>query len=198
MSNNTPVELGASLCPYLRSRPKSKRVDHPNNEITTKNNVPSNNVKILKTLTFISPSVVFFLNVFWISTAASSSDTEYFMLRITGAESSPVYTLSPPTYKTNKQTKTVKCVVVTRDELATTTTTPNTAWQHCCDIVSNDYNIVPTVQRCVVLKGSLSNDDGDGSHNGKKAIGVDWQNNNSAHASRFLVNFLAVIARLQR
>ena len=86
----------------MKWSPKSKRVDHPNKEITTKNNVPSNNVKILKT-TFISPSVVFFLNVFWISTAASSSDTEYFMLRITGAESSPMYTLYPPTYKTNNQ-----------------------------------------------------------------------------------------------
>ena len=28
----------------------------------------------------------------------------------------------------------------------------NTALQHCCDIVSNDHNIVPTLQRCVVLK----------------------------------------------
>ena len=34
--------------------------------------------------------------------------------------------------------------------------------------------------------GSLSNDDGDGNDNGKKAIGLDWQNNNFAHASRFL------------
>ena len=36
--------------------------------------------------------------------------------------------------------------------------------------------------------GSLSNDDGDGNKNGKKAIGLDWQNNNSALASRFLVH----------
>ena len=27
-------------------------------------------------------------------------------------------------------------------------------------------------------------------------IGLDWQNNNSAHASRFFVHFFAVIARL--
>ena len=94
--------------------PQSRQIDHPNNESMVKNNVPSNNVKILKTLTFISPSVVFFLNVFWISTAASSSDTEYFILRRTGAESSPVYTLDPPTYKTNKQTENAKCVVSTR------------------------------------------------------------------------------------
>ena len=33
--------------------------------------------------------------------------------------------------------------------------------------------------------GSLSNDDGDGNDNGKKAIGLDWQNNNFAHASHF-------------
>ena len=33
---------------------------------------------------------------------------------------------------------------------------------------------------------SLSNQDGDGNDNGKKAIGLDWQNNNSARTSRFL------------
>ena len=39
----------------------------------------------------------------------------------------------------------------------------------------------------LVLKlGSLSNDDGDGNEKGKKAIGSDWQNNNSAQGSRFL------------
>ena len=32
---------------------------------------------------------------------------------------------------------------------------------------------------------SLSNDDGDANENGKKAIGLDWQNNDSARASRF-------------
>ena len=48
---------------------------------------------------------------------------------------------------------------------------------------------------------SLSNDDGDGNENGKKkkkAIGLDWQNNGFARASRFFVHFLAVVARLQR
>ena len=45
---------------------------------------------------------------------------------------------------------------------------------------------------------SLSNDDGDGNENGKKAIGLDWQNNNFACASRFFVHFFAVVARLQR
>ena len=33
---------------------------------------------------------------------------------------------------------------------------------------------------------SLNNQDGDGNENGKKAIGLDWQNNNSARTSRFL------------
>ena len=34
--------------------------------------------------------------------------------------------------------------------------------------------------------GSLSNDNGDGNENDKKGIGLDWQNNNFARASRFL------------
>ena len=34
--------------------------------------------------------------------------------------------------------------------------------------------------------GSLRNDDDDGNENGKKAIGLDKQNNNFARASRFL------------
>ena len=44
------------------------------------------------------------------------------------------------------------------------------------------------------LKGSLSNDDGDANENGKTAIGLDWQNNNFARASRFFVQFFAVTA----
>ena len=42
--------------------------------------------------------------------------------------------------------------------------------------------------------GSLSNDDGDGNENGKRAIGVDWQNNYFARAARFFVHFFAVTA----
>ena len=34
--------------------------------------------------------------------------------------------------------------------------------------------------------GSLSNNDGDNSENGKKTIGLDWQNNNSARRHSFL------------
>ena len=42
--------------------------------------------------------------------------------------------------------------------------------------------------------GSLSNDDGDVNENGEKAKGLDWQNNNSARASRFFVHFFAFSA----
>ena len=31
------------------------------------------------------------------------------------------------------------------------------ALQHCCDIVLNSYNIVPTLQRCVALKIVVAN-----------------------------------------
>ena len=47
-------------------------------------------------------------------------------------------------------------------------------------------------------QGSLSYDDGDGNENGKKAIGLDLQNNNSALASRFFLHFFSVAARPQR
>ena len=42
--------------------------------------------------------------------------------------------------------------------------------------------------------GSLSNDDGDVNENGEKAIGLDWQNNNFARASRFFVHFFTFSA----
>ena len=45
------------------------------------------------------------------------------------------------------------------------------------------------------LLGSLSSDDVN--ENGKKAIGLDWENNNFARASRFFVHFFAVTARLR-
>ena len=48
---------------------------------------------------------------------------------------------------------------------------------------------------------SLSKDDhghGDGNENRKKAIGLDWQNNNFACAPHFFVHFLAIVARLRR
>ena len=37
-----------------------------------------------------------------------------------------------------------------------------------------------------------------GNENGKKAIGLDQQNNNFARASRLFLHFFAVAARLQR
>ena len=37
-----------------------------------------------------------------------------------------------------------------------------------------------------MLIGSLGNDDGDVNESRKKAIGLDWQNNNFTRASRFL------------
>ena len=45
---------------------------------------------------------------------------------------------------------------------------------------------------------TMSNDDGDGNENGKKAKGLDWQNNNFARVARFFVHFFAVAALLQR
>ena len=43
---------------------------------------------------------------------------------------------------------------------------------------------------------SLSNCDGDVNENDKTAIGLDWQNNYFARASRLLVHFFVVTARL--
>ena len=48
------------------------------------------------------------------------------------------------------------------------------------------------------IRDSLRNEDDDGNENGKKAIGLDKENNNFARASRFFVHFSAVVARLQR
>ena len=48
------------------------------------------------------------------------------------------------------------------------------------------------------IRDSLRNDDDDGNENGKKAIGLDKENNNFARASRFFVHFSAVVAQLQR
>jgi len=46
--------------------------------------------------------------------------------------------------------------------------------------------------------GSLSNDVGVGNENGKKILGSDKQNNNSARAARMFVPVFAVFARLRR
>ena len=44
---------------------------------------------------------------------------------------------------------------------------------------------------------SLSNDDRDANENGKKAIGLDWQNNDSTRALHVFVNFLTVTGQVQ-
>ena len=49
-----------------------------------------------------------------------------------------------------------------------------------------------------MIREFARNDDGDGNENGKKALGLNKQSNNFARASRFLVHFSAVFARLQR
>ena len=49
-----------------------------------------------------------------------------------------------------------------------------------------------------MILGNLSNDDVDVNENGKKAIGLEWLNNNFARASCFFVHFFAVSARLRR
>ena len=56
------------------------------------------------------------------------------------------------------------------------------------------------VSRFPRILGSLGrNDDGDGNENGKKKLNrFFWENNNSARASRCVVHFSAVVARLQR
>ena len=50
----------------------------------------------------------------------------------------------------------------------------------------------------LILGRRLSNDDGGGEEKDKKAIALDWQNENFARASRFFVHFFAVVARLRR
>ena len=47
----------------------------------------------------------------------------------------------------------------------------------------------------IEIRGSLSNDEGDGNENGNKVIGLDWQNNTFARASRLFADFFAVTAR---
>ena len=63
----------------------------------------------------------------------------------------------------------------------------------CHDLANDIYS-----QTAKLCSATLSNDDGDGSENGKNPIGLDSQNNIFARASRFFVHYLAVVARLQR
>ena len=54
-----------------------------------------------------------------------------------------------------------------------------------------------TINSCLTI-GSLSNDDSDGNENGKKKLGLNWQNNTFACVSRLFVHFLAIATRLRR
>ena len=45
--------------------------------------------------------------------------------------------------------------------------------------------------------GALATTTATATKTAKKAIGLDWQNNNFARASRFFVRFLAVVERLR-
>ena len=47
-------------------------------------------------------------------------------------------------------------------------------------------------------KQALRNDDGKSNENCKKALGFKKKNNNFARASRFLVHFVDIVARLRR
>ena len=57
--------------------------------------------------------------------------------------------------------------------------------------------LTQSVSSVIQILGSLSNDDGDVKENGKKAISLDWQNNDFARASHLFVHFFAVAARLR-
>ena len=48
------------------------------------------------------------------------------------------------------------------------------------------------------IENLLNNDGGDVNENGKKVIGLDWQNNNSARVSRFFLHFFSLVARLRQ
>ena len=49
------------------------------------------------------------------------------------------------------QAKQVDLIKVIHETIRNDDFQRNTALQHCCDIVSNGYNIVPSLQLCVVL-----------------------------------------------
>ena len=63
---------------------------------------------------------------------------------------------------------------------------------------STNFNNNGPIKNEVKVDLILSNDYGHGNENGKKAIGVDQQNNYSVRASRFFAHFFAVTARLRR
>ena len=76
---------------------------------------------------------------------------------------------------------------------------PATPNRFFCSVIAEAWrNNVGSVCTALTTLGSLRNDDDDGNENGKKAIGLDKQNNNFARASHSFVHFCAVVAQLQR
>ena len=72
--------------------------------------------------------------------------------------------------------------------------------QHRRKVQLNSFELFECLQcrlssKASVILGSSSNDSNE---NSNKPIGIDWQNNNFARASRVFVHFFAVVARLQR
>ena len=60
------------------------------------------------------------------------------------------------------------------------------------------YRIKISIGYSLIWSLSNNDDNDDVNENGKKTKGLDQQNNNFAHASRFFVHFFAVTARLRR
>ena len=61
-----------------------------------------------------------------------------------------------------------------------------------------DYSVNSPYSSIVTLGSLRSNNDSDNYKNGRKAIGLDEQNNNFSCASCFFVHFFAVTAQLRR
>ena len=59
------------------------------------------------------------------------------------------------------------------------------------------YRIKISIGYSLIWSLSNNDDNDDVNENGKKAKGLDQQNNNSARAPRFFVHFFAVTARLK-
>ena len=56
------------------------------------------------------------------------------------------------------------------------------------------FGIARRSSMLIIMLGNLSNENGDGNKNGKKAIGLDWPKKNFACASRIFVQFFAFAA----
>ena len=56
------------------------------------------------------------------------------------------------------------------------------------------FGIARRSSMLIIMLGNLSNENGDGNKNGKKAIGLDWPKNKFACASRIFVQFFAFAA----